>query len=164
MQFKYNDGGRSRYTNIPSKHDCAVRAVAIATGEDYQTIYAELRIMFPSLESEGVNVGSLAFTDYMKQKGFVYVSGHTDMSVIPHGNVIASTMGHLTAIIDGVINDVRDESGKIVPYYWVRGKVFDIFRAGKKVNSAPLNGSQAYTMHRLLSINHGQTVHLKSII
>ena len=41
LKYKYNDGGRSNYFKGKSG-DCVVRAIALATGEDYKVIYDQL--------------------------------------------------------------------------------------------------------------------------
>lgn len=162
MKFQQNDGGRSRYTNVTSKHDCVVRAVAIAANISYFEAYAKLRAISPALESEGVNIHDRAFMAYMASLGFVRVEGVTAMQDIPEGRVIACTSGHYTAIINGTIQDVRNEAHKAVSHYWVQGNTFNLYRAGKKLNANPLNGTQALTMRRLFTLNYGTGVHLKT--
>lgn len=41
LQFKFNDGGRSKYFKGEAG-DCVVRAISIATNTDYKVIYDEL--------------------------------------------------------------------------------------------------------------------------
>ena len=41
LKYQYNDGGRSNYFKGKSG-DCVVRAIALATGEDYKVIYDQL--------------------------------------------------------------------------------------------------------------------------
>ena len=43
LEFKFNDGGRSKYFKGETG-DCVTRAIAIATGEDYMTIYDQFFI------------------------------------------------------------------------------------------------------------------------
>ena len=37
--FKFNDGGRSKYFKGKGAGDCVPRAIAIATGKDYKEVY-----------------------------------------------------------------------------------------------------------------------------
>lgn len=162
MKIQYNDGGRSEVTAIHSKHDCVVRAVAIAASIAYPVAYNLLYDMFPAIGKEGVNVYDPAFLDFMRGLGFIYVAGNCAMQDIPEGRVIACTTGHYTAIIDGVIQDVRDESHKAVSHYWVRGTSFRLIRGGNIVGSGPMNAEQALTMRRQLMRYNAKPVHLKS--
>lgn len=157
MKQVISDGGRSRYTAIPSRHDCVVRAVALAANLDYQGVYTRLRSIAPALETEGINIHGAAFIHYMRHLGFIRVEGVTTMQDIPKGRVIACTGGHYTAILDGVIYDTRNESDRPVTHYWVQGRLFDLYRAGKKLNSSPLNAAAALNMRRLYTLNYGFT-------
>ena len=44
MEFKFNDGGRSKYFK-GFTGDCVTRAIAIATGLDYKKVYDDLNEM-----------------------------------------------------------------------------------------------------------------------
>lgn len=162
MNFQYNDGGRE-YCNLPiSQHDCVARALTIAAGcASYQTIYARLLEIAPQMEAEGVNIHDASFISLMHEYGFTRVDGLTAMQDIPHGRVIACTTGHYTAIINGTIQDVRNEAGKAVSHYWVFGQRFDLWRNGVKLNRSSLNPAQALRMRAIFLTNYGQGVHLK---
>jgi hypothetical protein len=162
MKFQHNDGGRSQFTNVQSNHDCVVRAVAIAAGLSYWQVYQDLKVIAPALAAEGVNIHDEQFTAYLANLGFVRVEGITTMQAIPEGCVIACTTGHYTAIINGVIQDTRNEAHKAVSHYWVRGAMFDVVRAGRKLNSNPLNAAQALNMRRLFNLNYGGGAQLKT--
>lgn len=163
MKFQFNDGGRSQLTNVPSKHDCVVRAVAIAASLPYWQVYQDILVFAHNLESEGVNIHDVNFTSYLQSLGFVRVDGVTAMQAIPEGRVIACTTGHYTAIVNGTIQDVRNEAHKAVSHYWIQGKIFDVYKDNKKLNTNPLNGSQAVNMRRLYILNYGPGVHLKAV-
>jgi len=163
MKFQFNDGGRNQYTSVPGKHDCVIRAIAIAANLNYWQAYQDIQAIAPNIESEGVNIHDLNLISYLQSLGFVRVDGITAMQAIPEGRVIACTTGHYTAIVNGVIQDVRNEAHKAVSHYWVRGKTFDVYKNGKKLNGNPLNGDQAVNMHRLYALNYDPNVQLKAV-
>lgn len=162
MKFEYNDGGRSQYTNVKSKHDCVVRAVAIAANISYFEAYAKIRRIAPAIETEGVNIHDANFTAYLLSLGFVRVDGATTMQAIPEGRVIACTSGHYTAIINGVMQDTINECHKAVSHYWVKGDQFNVWKGDRKLNAAPLLAGQALTMRRLYNLSYGGGAELKT--
>lgn len=161
LGFQLNDGGRPQGT--PVFNDCVVRAVAIAARLPYDVVYNTLE-GFGLLTGTGVNVGSRVFKDWLTHLGFVRISSITEMRFIPHGRVIAFTPGHYTAIIDGVINDVRDESNDIVMHYWVYGTRFvAVNRDGVQLSSGSLNAQQAQNMVSKYTDMYRKTAFIKAI-
>ena len=43
MEWKYNDGGRSKYFSAKRVNDCVVRSIAIATNKDYKEVYQTIK-------------------------------------------------------------------------------------------------------------------------
>lgn len=128
MQFVYDDGGRAAAGYKGSAGDCVVRAVAIATRQDYQTVYDTLsdgarnqrltkRSKQKSSARDGVNVRRKWFKDYMESLGWKWTptmhigSGckvHLADGELPMGRLIVSVSRHYTAVIDGVIRDTHN--------------------------------------------------------
>ncbi len=45
MNYQYDDGGRAKYFKAKDVNDCAVRAIAIATQQDYLDVYNSLKAL-----------------------------------------------------------------------------------------------------------------------
>ena len=129
VNFKYNDGGRSRYFMAKGVGDCVVRAAAIASGYDYKLVYDLAREISGGTPRNGL---SKKYCDkLMKALGGTWHatmtigSGcrvHLKASELPKGRLVCSCSGHFTAVIDGVINDTYDPSrgGRRCVYgFWV---------------------------------------------
>lgn len=126
--FRYNDGGRSTYFKA-SACDCVTRAIAIATGNDYREVYKTAKKIIGYTPRNGVKK-----TDTRKLMAhfggtwtplMVIGSGckvHLNREELPkHGRYVLNLSGHVSAYIDGVINDTYDCSrdGKRCVYgYW----------------------------------------------
>lgn len=131
MKVVYNDGGRAASGRKGSAGDCVVRAVAIATEQDYGAVYARLasgmgeerrtkrsgRAAGRRTAREGVNVQRKWFKDYMQQLGWRWVPTmgigtgcrvHLSDGELPMGRLIVSLSKHYTAVIDGVIHDTHN--------------------------------------------------------
>jgi hypothetical protein len=115
MNFKYNDGGRSKYFK-GSCGDCAIRAIAIASGLDYLDVYNMVKAEAGKSCRNGTpkKVGR----KILARLGFTWVptmtigSGckvHLTANEVPK-NCIVSLSKHLCCIKDGVINDTYDPS------------------------------------------------------
>lgn len=118
LEFNYNDGGRSAYFRADKVGDCVVRAVAIATGRDYKDIYDLFKTAARKTPRDGVSkevcrkvIESLGGKWVACMKIGTGCSTHLAADEIPMtGRIIASVSKHLTAVIDGVINDTYDPS------------------------------------------------------
>lgn len=129
MKFNYNDGGRSNYFKGQNVGDCAVRAIAIATEQDYKEVYNALK------ELNGGNscrngTPKKVFKKYLTSIGWTW---HPTMSIgsgctvhlseneLPSGRIVVSVSKHLVAVIDGVVNDTydctRDETRCVYGYF-----------------------------------------------
>lgn len=130
LNFEFNDGGRSKYYRATEVGDCAVRAAAIATGKDYKEVYD----LFKAFEGKSPRNGVSKATSrkVLAKLGGRWIptmkigSGckvHLAQNEIPmQGRIVAAVTGHLTAVIDGVINDTYDPSRdgtRCVYGYWV---------------------------------------------
>lgn len=134
MKFNYNDGGRSKYFQ-GSANDCVTRAIAIATGKDYKEIYnlvaKEVKAV-TGTKSARNGVPKKVTKKVMKDLGFKWMptmqigSGcktHLREEELPKGIIIVQVTGHVSCIIDGVINDTHDcsrDGNRCVYGYWVK--------------------------------------------
>ena len=140
MEFKFNDGGRSKYFK-GFTGDCVTRAIAIATGLDYKKVYDDLNEMAKherkSKRKKGksnsrTGVYKDTYRKYIFSLGWKFVptmtigSGckvHLKAEELPMGTIICVVSNHLTCVIDGVINDTYDcsrEEGRCVYGYFVK--------------------------------------------
>ena len=133
--FKRNDGGRVSAGFKGGAGDCVVRSIAIASGLPYLQVYEELRSANASyadlrndklarrLNQTGASPRNgnhrKVFHDYILGLGFEWVPTmkvgagcevHLRPNELPTGVLIIKVSKHLTAIIDGVIQDTHDPS------------------------------------------------------
>lgn len=133
MEFRFNDGGRSRAGFSGTTGDCVVRAVAIATEQDYQTAYDALsegcrtqrvgkRKIRKSSARNGVNTKRKWFRDYMTSIGWKWTptmsigSGckvHLCAGELPMGRLIVAVSKHYCAVIDGIVHDIYDPQREV---------------------------------------------------
>ena len=141
--FQNNDGGREAAGFKGSTGDCVVRAVTIATQQDYLTVYDTLskgcRTQRRSSRSKvrrsarsGVDVKRKWFRDYMASLEWIWTptmsigSGctvHLRSDELPPGRLIVAVSKHYTTMIDGVIHDLYDpsrEETRCVYGYWMK--------------------------------------------
>lgn len=133
--FIENDGGREAAGYKGKAGDCAVRAIAIATGKPYQEVYSDLfsenKIRNPRKSSPRDGGTSMkTIHKYLKSLGWSWHptmqigSGckvHLKQDELPSGNIIVRLSGHLCAVLNGVINDTYDPSRdgtRCVYGYW----------------------------------------------
>ena len=129
MEFKYNDGGRSKYFKGEAR-DCVTRAIAIATNRDYKEIYNEVAKIIGYTPRNSVKKKDTR--KVMEKLGFKWVScmgigtgctTHLRDGELPNGTIICRVTAHITCIIDGVINDTFDPSRdgtRCVYGYWYK--------------------------------------------
>lgn len=135
MKFVLNDGGRHMSGFEGSTGDCVVRAVAIATEQNYEDVYNALgegcRVQRLTKRSRkmasarnGVNTTRKWFKDYMAALGWKWTPTmlvgqgckvHLTDGELPNGRLIVSVSGHYTTVLDGVIHDTFDPQRKT---YW----------------------------------------------
>ena len=139
--YQFNDGGREAAGFKGDAGDCVVRAVAIAAGLDYKTVYQDMaRINQHSRvrnnasgrksSRNGVNTRCKGFSDYMTALGWKWTptmqigSGckvHLRADELPAGRIICAVSKHYTTMVDGVIHDTHDPSRggtRCVYGYW----------------------------------------------
>ena len=139
MRFVFDDGGRAASGRRgTARGDCVCRAIAIASGEYYGTVYdaleAEAADMRQTKRVRGSHpskgVFRCVFARYLLKRGWHW---HPTMGIgtgcrvhlrdgeLPTGNLIVAVSRHLVAVIDGVIHDTYDPSRdgtRCVYGYW----------------------------------------------
>lgn len=109
-------------------NDCAVKAVAIATGIGYNqshTVFSKLgrrngrgvdwMMLVKAIEHCTGNKGK--FTSILKPNGTFY-TGKTIGQALPNGKYILMFRGHVAAMVDGKIEDWTENTKKCVLYFW----------------------------------------------
>ena len=126
MKFVYNDGGRSAAGYKGTAGDCVCRAIAIATERPYQEVY-DLINEFAKSERKGKRKRDISSArngvykqterKIMKHYGWRWIPTmqigqgckvHLREDELPSGRLAVCVSGHLTAVIDGVLNDTYD--------------------------------------------------------
>lgn len=131
MEFKYEDGGRSKYFNASSVGDCVTRAICNATQKDYKEVYSELQRLEKTLKvGKREKLGSARngirkkVSRYYIEKELGWIRVKTCMpgshervhlvegEIPTKGSFIVQLSKHLTCLRDGVIVDTYDCSDK----------------------------------------------------
>lgn len=131
MSYVLSDGGRFASGRKGFAKDCATRAVAIATGMDYDDVYnllarANKRVGRRKSAREGIEIEVLEIV--LKHLGFVqcqapkFVGRKARYCDLPMGRIIARQAGHVVAVIDGVLHDTFDSSNRMVYKYYLLNK------------------------------------------
>lgn len=139
MEFKYNDGGRtlSKYKGTAS--DCVVRSISIITEKPYQEVYDEINELSKYEKQSKLRKGKssarsgvykVTFHKYILSLGYTWIPTmfigqgckvHLKKEELPSGKLLVRLSKHLTAVIDGVINDTydcsREETRCVYGYY-----------------------------------------------
>ena len=126
MEFQFDDGGRSAAGFTGRTGDCAVRSIAIVTGQSYQEVYDGINVL---AEREGpcirnrpksnaeTGVRPDTMERYLHSAGYWFVPTkrkgrrcrvHLRNGELPDGRLAVLVSRHLTAVIDGVIHYTRD--------------------------------------------------------
>jgi hypothetical protein len=139
LPWVYDDGGRKaagRKGTAPG--DCVCRAIAIATGQDYNLVYADLNGAAlrerpragRRRSSARKGVAKPTIRRHLTDLGWQW---HPTMAIgtgctvhlaegeLPPGRLIVSLSRHLVAVIDGVTHDLADPSRdgtRCVYGYW----------------------------------------------
>lgn len=136
MKFQFNDGGRSEAGYKGVTGDCVTRAIAIATELPYQQVYDELnKLTKTERKTKKMSKSSNARTGVYRKtyEKFLFSLGwvwkptmligqgckvHLIDGELPNGRLIVAVSKHLTAVIDGVINDLYnpDRNGSEMGY------------------------------------------------
>ena len=133
--YQFNDGGRSKSSYKGKAGDCGVRAVAIATRQDYRKVYTDLAAMNKAHGRPRSARNGLArevVHQYLVKRGWHWVPTmkvgegckvHLTASELPSGHIITRLSKHYAAVIDGVVHDTFDSSRngtRCVYGYWTR--------------------------------------------
>jgi hypothetical protein len=148
--FKYNDGGRKDAGYKGSTGDCVCRSIAIITGKPYKEVYDALNVLsetkkfgkrkvkteygtsYVKVSSSRTGVVRKVYEEYLTKLGYEWIptmkigSGcqvHLCADELPKGRIIVRVSKHLTAVIDGVINDTWDcsrEGNRCVYGYFIK--------------------------------------------
>ena len=110
MDFVQHDGGRSRYYGKHRAGDCVIRAIAIATDQDYKTVFEDLTDL---AKSKGLFANcNRVWRKYLRDRGWVeHKHGRDAKDLFDYdmkGRNIAHTRNHLSAVIDNVNYDTWD--------------------------------------------------------
>jgi hypothetical protein len=129
MSFVYNDGGRKEVGFLGEAGDCIVRAIAIATGEDYKSVYNKVnKEAGKAIARKGVPIKLIhkILNDY----GFKWTPTmqigqgckvHLRKDELPSGVLICRVSKHLVTVNDGFLFDTYDSSRggtRCVYGYW----------------------------------------------
>lgn len=134
-KFNYNDGGRKDAGYKGVTGDCVCRSIAIVTGKPYKEVYDALNVLsetkkfgmkrvktkygtsYVKVSSSRTGVMRKVYEEYLINLGYEWIptmkigSGcqvHLTPDELPKGRLIVRVSKHLTAVIDGVINDTWD--------------------------------------------------------
>jgi len=128
MKFIYDDGGRSQYYAAKDVGDCATRAIANATGCDYQLVYKALSKLAGKPVRNGCPKNAdrklLTMLGWKWTATMTIGSGckvHLVESELPRGSLVVAVSGHLTCVDNGMLRDTYDCSrgGERCVYgYW----------------------------------------------
>jgi len=129
--WTFNDGGRAAAGYKGLAGDCVTRALAIATGEDYSAVYAEVNKRAGKTCAR-TGVPKNISREFLIARGWRWVatmtigSGcqtHLRAADLPAGTIVCKCSHHLVTVIDGVIQDTHDSSRqgtRCVYGYWTR--------------------------------------------
>lgn len=121
-----------RYQN-PNPHgrnvgDCTVRAISIATGDDWDTTYWGLCHQGSVLKN--MPSGDEVWGKYLQGLGWVRRFLRHDCPVcytvkdfcreFPVGVYVLGIDGHVVAVVDGVVHDTFDSQDRHPNYYWTK--------------------------------------------
>lgn len=123
MRYEYDDGGRAAAGFRGLAGDCAVRAVAIATGLPYREVYDGLNATAKTQRGRGrtsnarTGVWPSTVKLYMAGLGWVWVPTmgvgtgcrvHLRADELPSGPLVVRLTRHYAAVVDGTLRDNHD--------------------------------------------------------
>lgn len=138
MEFKFNDGGRSKHYSSKPVRDCGVRALAIVLDKDYKEVYKKVYQLCKTVKTRGTGfshprtgIHREIMEAAAEHYGLTWVATmqigqgcttHLDASELPPGRILCRVSNHYAAVVDGVLNDTYDCSrgGKrcVYGYYY----------------------------------------------
>ena len=139
MEWVYDDGGRKDAGYRGETRDCVTRAIAIATGISYQTIYDTINELSENerpgnkkRSSSRTGVQKATYKSYLNNLGWIWTPTmfvgqgckvHLRSEELPGGVLIVAVSRHLTVVKNGIIYDTHDcsRSGTRCVYgYWTK--------------------------------------------
>lgn len=139
IPFQYNDGGREKAGYKGYTGDCGTRAIAIATGEPYRSVYKTVlkmakkeRVRKMKRSHPRTGIRPQLMKDYLENRGFTWVptmtvgSGckiHLTPKELPSGILVVRVSRHYTTMIDGVLHDTYNcsrQGTRCVYGYWIK--------------------------------------------
>lgn len=141
LLYQYDDGGRKAAGFTGDTGDCATRAIAIATGLPYKTVYDAINTVAKQERTgkrkrgtSNARTGVYRFTaqTYLESLGWKWTPTmligqgckvHLRADELPPGRLICSVSKHYVAVIDGVIHDTHDcsrDGTRCVYGYWTK--------------------------------------------
>jgi len=133
IQFQYNDGGRSQHYSRKSEGDCVVRAISIALGQDYRKTY--LALIEEAKKTGDFPNHRAVYERYLKSHGWVRqrtVRTAKGRKIRLRGwnapgiTALVHTTSHLTAVVNGVVNDIWDCREWCMNSWYVDGRSADL--------------------------------------
>lgn len=106
--------------------DCTIRAIALAMGEDWESIHADLSMVSHYLYD--MPSSNAVWSEYLLLNGFTrHVIPNTCPACYtvrqftrdyPVGTYILATGSHVVTVIDGNYYDTWDSGSEVPIYYW----------------------------------------------
>jgi len=125
--YIYDDGGRHQYFRMKYQKDrvgdCVIRALAIATGEDYKKIRKEVWEL--SWENGAMPNDKLTFDMFLQNRGWIKekkIKGFTlgQYPFHPKHTYFVVLARHCVAVDQGLVRDIWDCRYKSPYYTWRR--------------------------------------------
>lgn len=141
QRYVFNDGGRQAAGFKGQTGDCVTRSIAIVTGKPYKEVYDALNAMSinehitkrkKKKSNSRTGVFRKTYQKYLESLGYVWTptmqigqgcKTHLRSDELPAGRLIVRVSKHITAMIDGVINDTHDcsrEGTRCVYGYFIK--------------------------------------------
>jgi len=154
IKFNYNDGGRAAAGFKGNTGDCVTRAIAIVTGKPYREVYDELNVLCKKKRTYEVEISGRTYINYTRSAartgvhkkiyhpyliglGFEWIPTmgigtgckvHLKAEELPSGKIICRVSKHLTAVIDGVVNDTWNPAREVHETGYKDGEQYSAIR------------------------------------
>lgn len=144
QRYVFNDGGRQDAGFHGHTGDCVTRSIAIVTGKPYKEVYDALNTLSESertgkrkkkKSNSRTGVYRTTYEKYLKSLGYQWIptmqigqgcKTHLRADELPKGRLVVRVSKHVTAMIDGVINDTWDcsrEGTRCVYGYFIKNNL-----------------------------------------
>lgn len=133
-EFDYEncDGGRSNYYRVVNVGDCVVRAIAIASGRDYEEVYQELKSLNKGVSCRN-GTPTRVSEEWFRIHGWKWVACmrfgtgctvHMRREELPSNKTIICRLSkHLVCVDHGVLKDTYDctrDGNRCVYGFWIK--------------------------------------------